>query len=55
MKKNNLLPLLLMITLPMAFTSCSLVGDILKAGIWVGIIIVVIVVALILWIVRKVL
>lgn len=55
MKKINLLPLLLMIALPMAFSSCSVIGDIFKAGMWVGIIAVVIVVALIIWIVRKVL
>jgi len=35
-------------------TSCELVGDIFKAGVWSGVIIVVIVLALIIWLVAKV-
>ena len=35
-------------------TGCELVGDILEAGIWIGIIIVVLVVVLIMWILRKI-
>ena len=34
-------------------TSCDLIGGIFKAGMWVGIIIVVAVVGLILWLVSK--
>jgi hypothetical protein len=34
-------------------SSCELVGGILKAGIWIGILIVVFVVALILWLVNR--
>jgi hypothetical protein len=54
MKKLNNLPLLFLFVLPLAFSSCEIVGDIFKAGIWVGIITVIIVVALIIWILRKV-
>lgn len=34
-------------------TSCELVGDIFEAGMWVGIIIVVAVIALILWLISR--
>lgn len=51
MKKYNgiLLAFLLVITM----SSCAAIGGIFKAGIWVGIIIVVVVVAIILWLVGK--
>ncbi|HET7897743.1 MAG TPA: phosphatidate cytidylyltransferase [Flavisolibacter sp.] len=39
----------------MSLTSCEVVGGIFKAGVWVGIIIVILVVALILWLIRRVL
>lgn len=35
-------------------TSCELAGDIFEAGMWVGIIIIVLVVILILWLLRKI-
>jgi hypothetical protein len=37
----------------LTFSGCELIGDIFKAGIWVGIIIVIIIAAVIMWIVRK--
>lgn len=37
------------------FSSCELIGGIFKAGLWAGIIIVIIVVALIIWVIRKIL
>ncbi len=39
----------------MMMSSCSVIEGIFKAGVWVGIIIVVVVIALIIWIVSKVL
>jgi hypothetical protein len=36
-----------------ALTGCELIGDIFKAGMWVGVIIVVVVIALVLWGVSK--
>ena len=36
-----------------SFTSCELIGDIFQAGLFVGILIVVLILALIFWIVRK--
>lgn len=37
----------------MTLSSCEVIGGIFKAGIWVGIILVVAVVALIMWLVNK--
>lgn len=39
--------------LTLTLSSCSVVGGIFKAGVWVGIILVVIVVAIILWLVNR--
>ena len=41
------------LVLATTLTSCDLIGGIFKAGMWVGIIIVVAVVGLILWLVSK--
>jgi hypothetical protein len=37
----------------MTFTSCQVVGGIFKAGIWVGILLVVLVVGVILWLIGR--
>ena len=37
----------------MTLTSCELIGDIFQAGMWVGIILVVAVVALIFWLINR--
>lgn len=52
MKKNSgiLLAALFLIT---ALSGCEVIGDLIEFGIWVGILIVVAVVALIWWIIRK--
>ena len=47
MKKYSLLSLLLV---ALTFSSCQAIGDIFKAGVWSGIIVVVVIVALIIWI-----
>jgi len=52
-KQSSIWMLALMVAL--SFTSCEAIGSIFKAGMWAGIIIVIIVVALIIWIIRKVL
>lgn len=41
------------LALMLTFSSCAVVGGIFKAGVWVGIIIVVFVVVLILWLVNR--
>lgn len=53
MKKFNWPILIIVITLFTTLESCSAIAGIFKAGLWVGIVIVVIVVALILWLIGK--
>ncbi|MGN6398986.1 MAG: phosphatidate cytidylyltransferase [Flavisolibacter sp.] len=52
MKQNSFLWLSMM-TLAMTISSCEVIGGIFKAGVWVGIIIVVLIIGLILWLVGK--
>ena len=52
MKQYSLLGLCLVV-MTMVLTSCELVGDIFQAGLFVGVLIVVIVIALIIWLVSK--
>ena len=50
--KNSLYVLLCVIT-SMSLTSCELVGDIFKAGVWVGILAVAAVIGLIIFLISK--
>ena len=52
MKKNSgiLLAALFLIT---ALSGCEVIGDLIEFGVWVGVLLVVAVIALIYWIVRK--
>jgi len=52
MKKNALIYSSLFLTLA-SLSSCEVIGGIFKAGIWVGVIIVVAIIALILWLVGR--
>ncbi len=45
--------LLLFVLTAVMLTGCELVGDIFEAGIWAGVIIVVLVIVLIFWLIRK--
>lgn len=55
MKKQSLYPVLAMLSvLLLGLSSCELIGDIFKAGMWVGIIIVVGIIALVLFLIRKI-
>jgi len=54
MKKYSFLPVLLALTLLTGLSSCELIGDIFRAGVWVGVILVVGIIALILFILRKI-
>ncbi len=55
MKKISFLPLILMLSVvAVGLTGCELIGDIFKAGIWVGIILVVGIIALVLFLIRKI-
>jgi protein-S-isoprenylcysteine O-methyltransferase Ste14 len=53
MKKFTHIPLLLFV-LSVVFSSCELIGDIFQAGLVVGIIVVVVILALIIWLLRKI-
>lgn len=54
MKKNNdfLLASLLLIVLT-SMSSCQAIADIFKAGVWVGVLLVAVVIGVILWIIGK--
>ncbi|HXS37047.1 MAG TPA: hypothetical protein VN721_10130 [Flavipsychrobacter sp.] len=51
MKKLSLVCVFAML---LFFSSCQLVGDIFKAGVWVGILIVVVIIALIIFVLSKI-
>lgn len=53
MKKINILPLLL-IFIPVLLSSCELIGDIFQAGLIVGVLVVIVVIGLLIWILRKI-
>lgn len=50
---NGIKSLLLIVLMAFSLSSCELVGDILEVGIWLGIILVVAVIAIIYWIFKK--
>jgi TRAP-type C4-dicarboxylate transport system permease large subunit len=50
--KNILYPVLFFIII--SLTGCELVGDIFKAGVWVGVLVVVAIVGLIIYLISKV-
>ena len=52
MKKYSFLPLLALL---MSLSSCELIGDIFKAGVWSGVILVVVVVGLIIFVLARLL
>lgn len=51
--KNNFLRLAVLFLVLFSFTSCEIIGDIFKAGMGVGIFVVILVIALIVWAVSK--
>lgn len=52
-KLNQGLILSLLMSVSILFSSCEAIGDIFKAGAWFGIIGVIVVVAIIIWLIRK--
>jgi len=54
MKKISVVSLAAMLMMVLSLSSCELVGDIFKAGMWVGIIVVVAIIALIIFLIRKI-
>lgn len=53
MKKFNWPIIITIFTMFLTFESCQAITGIFKAGMWVGVIVVVIVVALVLWLIGK--
>ena len=54
MNMKRYLPLSLVVLLMTTLTSCSAIEGIFKAGVWSGVILVVIVLALIIWVISKI-
>jgi len=53
MQKNNSILLAFLLALVMVTSGCEVIGDIFQAGMWTMFIIIILVVALIFWIIRK--
>ncbi len=53
MRKNLSLAIMLLV-LSTSLTSCEAIGDLIEFGVWIGVIIVVAVIAIIYWIYRKI-
>lgn len=53
LKRATMPPLLLVLLLAITASACSVVGGIFKAGVWVGVIAVVLVLLVVLWLVSK--
>jgi hypothetical protein len=51
--KFNKIALLTLLLVPVFVTGCEVVGDIFRAGVWVGVIGVALFVALVVWIIGK--
>jgi hypothetical protein len=53
MKNMKLYLSLVFVLLTFTMSSCDVIGDIFKAGMWTAIIIIVIIILLVMWIIRK--
>ena len=53
MRKFNILAVIAVLAIPFLVTSCQVVGDIFKAGVWFGVLGVVALVALVIWVIGK--
>ena len=51
--KSNIIAVTFLIVLCTSLTGCEVIGDIFKAGMWVGVIVVVAIIALVLWLIGK--
>jgi len=51
--KSNLILIALVLMSSFLLTSCEAIGDIFGAGMWAGVIIVVLIIALVLWLIGK--
>lgn len=53
--KNYLTQIFVFFMLLTTLTGCEVIGGIFEAGVWVGVILVVLVIALIIWLIKKIL
>ena len=53
MKLNFKTTLFFLLSIAIIFSSCEAIAGIFKAGVWVGIIIVVVIIALVFWLISK--
>ena len=54
MVRSNLARVSFLLLFAMTFlTGCEMIGDIFQAGVWVGVIVVVLIVGLVLWLIGK--
>ena len=53
MKNKAVLNQMVLLMMCLSFASCQAIGDIFKAGVWVGVLLVVLVVGIIFWIIGK--
>jgi hypothetical protein len=53
MKLNSVM-MILLVAIVTTLSSCEVIGDIFQAGMWVGVIVVVLIIALVLWLINKV-
>ncbi len=53
MKRLGLPQVFIFLIMLVTFTGCDVIMDIFEAGIWVGIILVILVVFLVIWLIRK--
>ncbi len=51
---KNLFPIAFLFTLIVSLSSCELIGDIFKGGVYVGMIIVILVIAIVIWLLSKI-
>jgi hypothetical protein len=53
MKKNFSILTILSLVSVFAFSSCEVIGGIFKAGVWVGVLVVVGIIALVIWLISR--
>jgi hypothetical protein len=52
MKHSSYLFILLLLS-AVALTGCEMIGDIFQAGVWVGVILVILVIGIVVWVLKK--
>ena len=44
---------LLLVTSPVALTGCQVIGDIFKAGVWTGVVLVIVIIGIVIWLIAR--